>query len=75
MTPIVPVEVVVIAVLVFLAVVALAVAYTSPERNERGTVAERKQLQSAWNESLIKTSGPNRRNQSRPSGPARIGGT
>jgi hypothetical protein len=75
MTPMVPVEVVVVAVLAFFAVVALAKAYTSLERKELGTTAEQKQRASARNEPLIKTSEPNRRNQSRPTGTARIGGT
>ncbi len=73
-TPMVPVEVVA-AVLAIAAVLALAQALTSREPKEQETAAERKQLQSARNEPLIKTSEPNRRNQSRPSGPARIGGT
>jgi hypothetical protein len=66
MTPIVPVEVVAAAVLIFLAVVALAHAYTSLEREELGTAADQKQLEIARNEPLIKTSEPNRLNQSRP---------
>ncbi|MEE8306162.1 MAG: hypothetical protein V3R81_02795 [Gammaproteobacteria bacterium] len=66
MTPIVPVEIVVVAVLAFLAVLALAQAYNSLERKEQGPVAERKQHDTARNEPLIKTSEPNRRNQSRP---------
>ena len=74
MTPMVPVEVVVVAVLAFLVALALARAYTSLERNELGTAAERKQLETARDEPLIKTSGPNRRNQSRLSRPARSGG-
>ncbi len=56
MTTMVPVEVVVIAVLVFLAVVALAHAYISLTCKELGTAAERKQLETARNEPLIKTS-------------------
>ncbi len=54
-TPMVPVEVVV-AVLGFLAVLALAQAYTSLKRKEQETAAERKPLESARNEPLIKTS-------------------
>ncbi len=41
-TPMVPVELVVVAVLVFLAVVVLAQAYTSLEHKEQRTAAERK---------------------------------
>ena len=67
MTPIVPVEVVAAAVLIFLAVVALTQAYTSLERKEQGTAADQKQLEIARNEPLIKISEPNRRNQSQPS--------
>jgi len=74
MTPMVPVEVVVVAVLAFLAVVALAQAYTSLTRKELGTAAEQKQLETARNEPLIKTSEPNRRNQSRPARLAQSGG-
>ena len=54
-TSMVPVEVVV-AVLGFLAVLALAQAYTSLKRKEQETAAERKPLESARNEPLIKTS-------------------
>jgi hypothetical protein len=46
--------------------VALAQAYTSLEREELGTAAGQKQLEIARNEPLIKTSEPNRLNQSRP---------
>ena len=74
MTPMVPVEVVAIAGLVFLMVWALSQAYTSLKRKEPGTAAQRKQLETARNEPLIKTSEPNRRNQSRPSRLARSGG-
>jgi hypothetical protein len=49
----VPVEVVVATVLAFLAVLALAQAY---ERKEQGTAVERKSLEPARNEPLIKTS-------------------
>ena len=73
-SPIVPVEVVVIAVLVFLAAAALAQAYISLEGKELGTAAERKQLEAARNKPLIKTSEPNRRNRSGSSRPARRGG-
>jgi hypothetical protein len=62
MTPMVPVEVVVVAVLVFLAALALAQAYTLLKRKELGTAAERKQLETARDEPQIKTSEPNRRN-------------
>ncbi len=55
MTPMAPVEVVV-AVLAFLAVLAFAQAYSSLERKEQGTAAERKPLEPARNEPLIKTS-------------------
>ena len=41
-TPMVPVELVVVAVLVFLAVVVLAQAYTSLEHKEQKTAVERK---------------------------------
>ncbi len=41
MTPMGPVEVVVVAVLAFLAVLALAQAYTSLERKEQGTADRR----------------------------------
>ena len=61
MTPMGTVEVVV-AVLAFLAVLALAQAYTSFERKEQGTAVERKSFEPARNEPLIKTSAPNRRN-------------
>ncbi len=60
MTPMMPVEVVAIAVLVFFAVLALVQAYTSLERKEQGTVAKRNQLETARNVPLIKTSEPNR---------------
>ncbi len=53
MTHMVPVEVVVATVLAFLAVLALAQAY---ERKEQGTAVERKSLEPARNEPLIKTS-------------------
>ncbi len=55
MTPMAPVEVVV-AVLAFLAVLAFAQAYSSLERKEQGTAAERKPDETARNEPLIKTS-------------------
>ena len=56
-TPVVPVEVVVVAVLVFFIVLVLARAYTLIERTkERGK---------SRSEPLIKTNEPNRRNQSR----------
>ncbi len=74
MTPMVPVEVVVIAVLVFLMVLALSQAYTTLKRKEPGRAAQRKQLETARNEPLIKISEPNRRNQRQPSRPARSGG-
>ena len=56
MTPVVPVEVVVIAVLVFLAVLLLAQAYTSLWRSSPPPTRQ---------EPLIRTGEPNRRNQSR----------
>ncbi len=74
MTPMVPVELVVIAVMVFLMVLALSQAYSSLKHTEPGTAAKRKQIETARNELLIKTSEPNRRNQSRPSRLARSGG-
>ena len=74
MTPVVPVEVVAVAVLVFLAVVALAQAYTSLNRKEQGPAAEQKQLETTRTDPLFKTSEPNRRNQSRPSRLATYGG-
>jgi hypothetical protein len=58
MTPMVPVEVVVVAVLVFLVVLLLAGAYT---------IIERSTPDPARDEPLIRTTEPNRRNQSRPS--------
>ncbi len=72
-TPMVPVAVVV-AVLAIVAALALAQALTSREPKEQETAAERKSLEPTRNEPVIKISEPNRRNQSRPSGPARIGG-
>jgi hypothetical protein len=74
MTPMVPVEALVVAVLAFVAVAALVQAYTSLERKELETAAERKQFETARNEPLIKTSNPNRRNQSQASRLARNGG-
>jgi hypothetical protein len=67
MTPMVPVEAMMFAVLAFLAAVALAQAYTSLKRKEQGSAAEPKQLKTPRNEPLIKTSAPNRRDRSRPS--------
>lgn len=62
-TPVVPIEVVVVAVLVFFTVLALAQAYAMVERKE-----ERGKTRS---EPLIKTNEPNRRNQSRAASLAR----
>ena len=56
MTPLVPIEVVVVAVLVFLIVFLLAQAYT---------VIGQSKPAPARNEPLIRTTEPNRRNQSR----------
>jgi hypothetical protein len=72
-TPMVSVEVVA-AVLAIIAGLALAHAYSSREPKEQEKAAERKSLEPTRNEPVIKTSEPNRRNQSRPSGPARIDG-
>ena len=58
MTPLVPVEVVAIAVLVFLVVLLLAQAYTLIGRSSSPP---------GRNEPLFRTSEPNRRNQSQPS--------
>ncbi len=65
-TPMVPVAVVV-AVLAIVAALALAQALTSREPKEQGMAAERKSLEPARNEPMIKTSAltGNRRNQSR----------
>lgn len=71
---VVPIEALLVAVLVFLVVLALAQAYVMLGREEPGTAAERKQTGPARNEPLIKTSEPNRRNQSRPSRLAQSGG-
>ena len=54
-TPIVPVEIVV-AVLAIVAVLALAQALNSREPEEQGTAAQRKSLEPARNEPVIKTS-------------------
>jgi hypothetical protein len=70
----VPVEVVVIAVLALLAVLALSQTYTLLKGKEQGMAAERKQHETSRNEPLIKTSEPNRHNQSQPSHLARSGG-
>ncbi len=59
-TPVVPIEVVVVAVLVFLTILTLVQAYAMVERTK-----ERDKTRS---EPLIKTSDPNRRNQSRGAG-------
>ncbi len=59
MTPMVPLEAVVIAVLAFLAAAALAQAYTSFERKEQGPTPE-----TARKQPPFKTSEGNRRNQS-----------
>lgn len=59
-TPLVPIEVVVVAVLVFFTVLTLAKAYTMAERTEEHGKSR--------SEPLIKTSEPNRRNQSRAAG-------
>ncbi len=69
MTPLVPVEGVMIAVLAFLAALALAQAYTSLKRKEQGPAAERKQLETARNEPLFKTIEPNRPRLARSGGP------
>ncbi len=80
MTPIMPVEIVAVAALAFLVVLALAQAYTSLKQNERAPAAERKSLETARNEPRLKTSRPiktnepNRRNQSQFSRLARYGG-
>ncbi|MHA1154385.1 MAG: hypothetical protein ACTSQ7_17365 [Alphaproteobacteria bacterium] len=66
MTPIVPVEVVAIAVLIFFVVVLLAQAYK---------LIERPSSAAPGNESLTCTGEPNRRNQSRPSRWARAART
>ena len=57
MTPVVPVEVAAIAVLVFVVVLLLAQAYTLIQRSESSAPHDRP---------LIRTGEPNRRNQSRP---------
>ena len=75
MTPMMPVEVVAIAVLVFFAVLALVQVYISLEHKELRAAAERKQLETARNEPLIKISEPNCGNQSRSPRLARSGGS
>jgi hypothetical protein len=55
MTPMVPIEVVAIAIMVFFVVLLLAQAYILIERSSSGTTR---------NEPLIRTTEPNRRNQS-----------
>jgi len=64
-TPMVPVEVVVV-VLAFFAVLALAHAYSSRKPKEQATAAKGKSLEPARSEPEIKTRAPtgNRRNQS-----------
>ena len=57
MTPVVPVEVAAIAVLVFVVVLLLAQAYTLIQRSGSSAPQDRP---------LIRTGEPNRRNQSRP---------
>ncbi len=57
MTPVVPVEVAAIAVLVFVGVLLLAQAYTLIQRSDSSAPHDRP---------LIRTGEPNRRNQSRP---------
>jgi len=57
MTPVVPVEVAAIAVLVFVVVLLLAQAYTLIQRSGSSAPCDRP---------LIRTGEPNRRNQSRP---------
>ncbi len=66
MTPLVPIEVVVIAGLVFLVVLLLAQAYTLIERSNSAATGK---------EPLIHTTEPNRRNQSQPSRWARGAGS
>lgn len=66
MTPVVPVEVVAIAVLVFFVVLLLAQAYTLIERSNSAP---------AGREPLIRTTEPNRRDQSQPSRWARGAGS
>ena len=57
MTPVVPVEVAAMAVLVFVGVLLLAQAYTLIQRSDSSAPHDRP---------LIRTGEPNRRNQSRP---------